>query len=143
MLTTAFATNRDPFADWRYSRGFGLWFYNSLAGCYTFLPWYYGWRSPYGSSYTTGAYNPYAWQQGRGNGTTGYPSGGNGGSGGSTTSTGSNGGGGSTSGGSAPRPITPSGGYGNSGGGMPRMPSRPIDSDTGRPMPNKVLRPDN
>jgi uncharacterized membrane protein YgcG len=148
MLTSAFAMNRDPFADWRYARGFGLWFYNSNLGCYTFLPWYYGWRSPYGSSYTTGAYNPYAWQQGRGNGTTGYPSGGSGGSGGSTTSSGSNGGGGSApaGGGSGPRPITPSDGYGNGGGGgarMPSMPSRPIDSDTGRPMPNKVLRPDN
>jgi hypothetical protein len=144
MLTNAFAMNRDPFADWRYARGFGLWFYNAHAGCYTFLPWYYGWRSPYGSSYTTGTYNPYAWQQGRGNGTTNYPSGGNGstGSGGTSSSnppaTGSNGGGGS-----GPQPITPSGGYGNGGGfgndggGSRPMPTRPIDPDTGRSMPNK------
>ncbi len=139
MLNSAFAMNRDPFSDWRFARGFGLWFYNSHAGCYTFIPWYYGWRSPYGSSYTTGAYNPYAWQQGRG-GATAYPSGGsNGGS-----STGSNGGGQSypSGGGSAPRPVTPSGGYGggNSGSSQP-MPSRPIDSDTGRPMPRKSLEP--
>jgi len=144
MLTSAFAMNRDPFADWRYGRGFGLWFYNAHLGCYTFIPWYYGWRSPYGSSYTTGTYyNPYAWQGGR-TGATGSSSGGAG----STPSTGSTGGtntggsynppaGGSSSG---PRPIAPSGGYGNGGGGartMPSMPSRPIDSDTGRPMPNK------
>ena len=141
MLTSAFAMNRDPFSDWRYGRGFGLWFYNSHLGCYTFIPWYYGWRSPYGSSYTTGTYNPYGWAAGGGNGVTRYPSGSGGGSG-STPSTGSNGGGSSnpSGGASAPRPISPSGGYGNGGGGarpMPSMPSRPIDSDTGRPMPNK------
>jgi hypothetical protein len=144
MLNTAFAMNRDPFSDWRYSRGFGLWFYNSHAGCYTFIPWYYGWRSPYGSSYTTGAYNPYAWQQGRG-GATGYPSGGaNGGSSGGS-STGSNGGGGGgshPSGGSGPRPVTPSGGYG--GGSSQPTPAptiRGIESDTGRPMPRKSMEP--
>lgn len=141
MLNSAFAMNRDPFSDWRFARGFGLWFYNSHAGCYTFIPWYYGWRSPYGSSYTTGAYNPYAWQQGRG-GATANPSGGS--SGGS--STGSNGSGGhsypSSGSGSSPRPITPSGGYGGNGGGASQpMPSRPIDSDTGRPMPRKSLEP--
>jgi hypothetical protein len=138
MLSTAFASNIDPFRDWRFARGYGLWFFNTHAGCYTFIPWYYGWRSPYGSSYTTGAYNPYAWQQGR-TGTTGYPSGGSN----TPTSTGSNGGNGNggghsypSGGGSTPRPVTPSGGYGD-GGGTRTMPSRPIDSDTGRPMPQK------
>jgi hypothetical protein len=58
MLASAFS--RDSFSDWRLGRGFGLWFYNNRVGCYTFLPWYYGWRSPYGSHYTTGTYNPYA-----------------------------------------------------------------------------------
>jgi hypothetical protein len=140
MLTSAFAMNRDPFFDWRYSRGFGLWFDNPNAGCYTFLPWYYGWRSPYGSSYTTGTYNPYAGQQGRGGSTT-YP----GGSTGSTPpATGSNGSGGYPSSGGA-RPITPpaSGGYGGNGGnsGVNPSPSRPIESDTGRPMPRKSLEP--
>ena len=143
MLSTAFA-NRDPFADWRFARGYGLWFYNVNVGCYTFIPWYYGWRSPYGSSYTTGAYNPYAWQQGGCNGCNN--------SGRSNSSnppaTGSNGGGGSypSTGGSAPRPVPPSGGYGGSGGMNQPMPSRPIDSDTGRPMPRKSLevsRPNN
>lgn len=30
---------------------FGLWTYSAGAGCYTFLPFYYGWSSPYGHGY--------------------------------------------------------------------------------------------
>lgn len=40
--------------DWRYSSRYapyGLWFYDPLLNCYTFSPFYYGWRSPYGYSY--------------------------------------------------------------------------------------------
>lgn len=139
MLATAFSSNIDPFRSWRYARGYGLWFFNAYAGCYTFIPWYYGWRSPYGTSYTTGTYNPYAWQAGRNNG-----AGGNTGGGSAPTSTGSNGNGGYSNppggGSSAPRPVTPSGGY---GGATPSMPTtvRGIDSDTGRPMPRKSMEP--
>jgi hypothetical protein len=32
-------------------RTFGLWFWNGRSNCYTFLPFYVGWRSPYGSWY--------------------------------------------------------------------------------------------
>lgn len=32
-------------------RRFGLWTYSPRAGCYTFLPFYYGWSSPYGHYY--------------------------------------------------------------------------------------------
>lgn len=32
-------------------RRFGVWTYSSRVGCYTFLPFYYGWSSPYGHSY--------------------------------------------------------------------------------------------
>ena len=32
-------------------RGFGLWTYSPRAGCYTFLPFSYGWSSPYGHGY--------------------------------------------------------------------------------------------
>jgi hypothetical protein len=32
-------------------RRFGLWTYSARAGCYTFLPFYYGWSSPYGHDY--------------------------------------------------------------------------------------------
>ena len=128
MLTSAFASYRDwdPF-----SRGSGLWFYNRDARCYTFLPFYYGWGSPYGNSYSTSVYSPYFgfpvgtrrnnWpQSGNGNGSTG-----------STSSTGSYGNGGSTSSG------------GTSSGGNTR-PSRPVDQPVHR-MPNpdsggRVLR---
>src|ERR1044072_3252756 len=50
MMTSAFASYRnwDPF-----SRSFGLWFYNSGLHCYTFLPFAYGWGSPYGNFYST------------------------------------------------------------------------------------------
>ena len=140
MLNTAFASNIDPFRDYRYARGLGLWFFNSYAGCYTFIPWYYGWRSPYGSSYTTGYYNPYAWQAGRG-GATVYP-GTSGGSGSGSASTGPNGGSSNPNGGgsSAPRPVTPSGGYGGGASQPSAAPAvRGIDSDTGRPMPRKSL----
>src|SRR5437588_3818841 len=33
--------------------GSGFWLWNSLAGCYTFLPFYESWRSPYGFGYNT------------------------------------------------------------------------------------------
>lgn len=136
MLAAAF-TARDPLNDRFFGRGFGLWFYNSHYGCYTFLPWYYGWRSPYGTQYSTPIYNPYAGRgyTGSGGTTTANPPSG----GGSYPSGGSNGGG---------RPATPAtppsgGGYGNGGGARQpvSMPSRPIESDTGRPMPNKSLEP--
>lgn len=37
-------------------RSGGFWFYNPRASCYTFLPFGYGWGSPYGGSYTTSIY---------------------------------------------------------------------------------------
>ncbi len=145
MLASAFSLNRDYYDVAYATRGFGLWFYNPRAGCYTFIPYYYGWRSPYGSSYSTGVTNPIfgpgyiTGGQTNPNPGTGYGNG--------------NGNGGSTGG---ARPITPpssgdyggGGGYGRGGGGSSSapMPSRPIESDTGRPMPNKSLevsRPNN
>jgi hypothetical protein len=56
MLTSAFASYRDwdPFSAGR----LGLWFYSPRLGCYTFLPFFYGLGSPYGSSYTTSVYFP-------------------------------------------------------------------------------------
>lgn len=38
---------------------FGLWFFNVGLGCYTFLPFSYGWESPYGHSYITSIYSPW------------------------------------------------------------------------------------
>lgn len=129
MLTSAFAsfTDMDPF-----SRRVGLWFFNSRAGCYTFLPFFYGWGSPYGSSYTTSAYypsggynpRPSGWPNtsSQPNGSTSspghtYPSGGN----------------------SAPRPAAPAPSIAPSGG-FTREP-RMIDPDTGRRMPRKNFEP--
>jgi len=57
MLNTAFASFRDGWDPFGGSR-LGLWFFSSRLGCYTFLPFYYGWGSPYGSSYTTSVYYP-------------------------------------------------------------------------------------
>jgi uncharacterized membrane protein YgcG len=118
------------FNDWDpFSRRLGVWFYNRQASCYTFLPFYTGWGSPYGS-YNTFLYYPPAYYNPR------YPSNSNG----YPPQTGSNGGGsggghsypsGGGGGGSRPTPpqnpaITPpSGGF---GGGRERMPER----DSGR-----------
>ena len=129
MLNSAFASFRD-LDPWSRSR-LGFWFFNPGASCYTFLPFYYGWRSPYGNSYSNSIYyNPiYSYyprtnvRQNTGNTGGTYSSGGtgthNGGGGGSST-----GGGGSYRPPSAPasRPVTPSGGYGD--GGMRRAPDR-------------------
>ncbi|MFL6255446.1 MAG: FecR domain-containing protein, partial [Pyrinomonadaceae bacterium] len=37
---------------------FGLWYFNTGSNCYTFLPFGYGWRSPYGFGYGLGVYWP-------------------------------------------------------------------------------------
>jgi len=147
MLSSAFASYRDPWDPWRpHGRAFGFWFYNPNAGCYTFLPFFYGFGSPYGSSYTTSIYSPWGYrnyglvnypQQNGGNGATGS----NGGSAGGSSG-GSSGGGGTYrppaggSGGGGSRPIPPSGGgrgdagFGRGGGGArpaPEMPRKNLE----------------
>jgi len=125
MLNSAFASYNswDPF-----SRSVGLWFYNGRLGCYTFLPFFYGWGSPYGSSYSTAIYAPYPILS--------YPGGNR-----WPTSNGSPGGTTSPSGTSAPvtpHPSAPSTGMGPQPGRMidrdpgPRMPARK-DVDPSRP----------
>ena len=135
MLTTAFASFRDtdPFANRQ-----GLWFFNGRVGCYTFLPFYYGWGSPYGSSYTTAIYPPYGgynYQPGvpnsNGNGHS-YPSGGSGGS---------------STGNTRPAPPAPAPPMSMpSNGGVTREP-RMINPETGNQMPRKNIelpsRPNN
>jgi hypothetical protein len=137
MLNSAFASfhDSDPFSRGR----FGFWFYNTRAGCYTFLPFYYGWGSPYGNSYSTSVYyypNTNSYPRNGSNGNNGggsYPSGGGGSSSGR---------GGSSSGGGTYRPSPPaspapsSGGFGNTG-------SRPlprIDSEGNRVPPKNLER---
>jgi hypothetical protein len=140
MLDSAFATfaDLDPFSRSydRFSRRFGLWFYYANLRCYTFLPFYYGWGSPYGSSYSTTMYYPPAYTGGNGNGYTPPASGGgtspSGGSSGHVYP--SSGGSGSTPRPAAPPPA-PSGDFG--GGRRERIP----DMETGRPMPRKNIEP--
>ena len=136
MLTSAFASFRDPL----FTRGSGVWFFNQRTNCYTFIPFFYGWGSPYGESYATARFFNYG-HFGSGP-TVGYrdtsaPQSGN------TGASSGSAGGGYTGGG-----ASSGGGYGNGGAGRSAtpMPSRPIESDTGRPMPRKSLeisRPNN
>jgi len=136
MLTTAFSS----FGGYNaFNRGFGLWFYNSRFGCYTFLPFFYGFGSPYGSSYATSIYGfggfgggyyyprPSGYPASYPNGSSGTASGGQGGSSG-----------GSSGGGVTVPSTTPSGGM-----SQPRM----SDPDTGPRMPRKNIelptRPNN
>ena len=151
MLNSAFASFRDfdPFSD-PFSRRLGVWYFNSHLRCYTFLPFFYGWGSPYGS-YNTSIYYPNAYYYPRpsgyrpaygGSGQT-YPSGGSS-SGGGSTSGGSTSGGGShpypsgggNGGGYTPRPqqprVEPSGG--GFGSGRERMPERAPRKETVAPM---------
>jgi hypothetical protein len=83
----------------------GLWYFNSRFSCYTFVPFYMGWGSPYGSSYSS-AFFPgyYCGSCGRGRGSS-YGYGGNNGgwTGSSSPSSGS-----LTPVGSAPAPSRPS-----------------------------------
>lgn len=140
MLNSAFAS----YSDWDpFSRSSGLWFFNRGAGCYTFLPFYYGWGSPYGKSYSTSIYNPYVpyFPSGYyGNGGNRYPSSntGSGGSGGTTHSGGTYSGGGTAP--AQPRPAPAPAPSGSFGGGMGRG-DRMIDPDTGFRMPRKNLEP--
>ena len=136
MLTSAFASFRDsdPFSTSR----LGLWFYNSRAGCYTFLPFFYGWGSPYGNSYSTSIYyhppsNSYPNNVGNNGSNPGggsYPSGGGGSTGGTYRPT-------------PPPSPAPTGGYGNgNNGGM----GRSVPSEAPERMPRKSLeisRPNN
>jgi hypothetical protein len=58
MLTSAFRDS-DPFYLGASGRS-GIWFFNTRASCYTFLPFYYGWGSPYGGSYSTSIFGSFA-----------------------------------------------------------------------------------
>lgn len=94
----------------------GFWFFNSSLRCYTFLPYGYGWRSPYGYGYGLGIWRPRpdpsaGWVpnnqpgggSGSGGGTAYNPGGGNSGGGGG----GGGGGGNPNPGGGGFTPVTP------------------------------------
>jgi hypothetical protein len=48
----------DSFAGFS-SRSRGLWYFNTRLRCYTFLPFYMGWGSPYGNSYSSALFSGY------------------------------------------------------------------------------------
>jgi len=134
MMTSAFASVSafDPFR--RDSLGF--WFYNRGIGCYTFLPFFYGWGSPYGSYYSTSIYGNYFPGGWSGSGNSGY----RGGTGGQGNTSGS----GSSSGGGTYRPPTPpsTAPSVDPSGGMGRQPQpRIVDPETGGRMPRKNIEP--
>lgn len=141
VLTSAFASFIDPDP---FSRGrLGFWFFDRHSHCYTFLPFYYRWSSPYGNSYGNSVYYAPRYYPNNGsyrtpttgsNGGTNYPrgSGGSGGSG-SGGSGGYSGGGGRTY--TPPsRPAPPSGGFG--GGMRPQLPERPTNKNIESSRPN-------
>ena len=83
MMTSAFsAWNGFGFGRWGF-RSSGFWFFNPSSRCYTFLPFGFGWGSPYGANYSTSIYSPYYYGWGRGRITT-WPTPGSSGSGAST-----------------------------------------------------------
>lgn len=134
MLNSAFSSNASSLPFLRGS--FGLWFYNSRAGCYTFLPFYYGWGSPYGSSYSTAVYSPYV--HGWSNGGSRSPSAGSGatGSSGSYPSSGD-----ASSGGVRRLPPASSGGsYEGGRSGNARPEPRIVNPETGNRSPRKLER---
>ena len=144
ILNTAFASFRDPFFPFD-NRALGLWFFNPRVGCYTFLPFYLGFGSPYGSYYTNAFYLPYFPAYLNPN----YRGGSTAGSGGGQGYPASGGqnypasGGAPSNGGGSNRPPVPApssnGGFGNGGnGGFSREP-RMINPETGNPMPRKNL----
>ena len=136
----SFLGSYDPFWAYGFSaRSSGFWLFNPQYRCFTFLPFYMGWGSPYGSSYSNVFfYNSYGCCDQRGyrnpNGYVATPVGpsGSGGGSGSGSGSGSGGrlgsGGGSGSGGGAPIGVTPTRDSDSSGRGRPEVnhdPPRP------------------
>jgi hypothetical protein len=108
----------------------GLWFFNASARCYTFLPFGYGWRSPYGYGYGLGVWRPMPDPSGGWTPPTTYPAGGG---------TASNPWGGNNPGG---------GGSGGAGGGGGYTPARPTPvtppsrvEPMDRPMRERTIEP--
>ena len=58
-VTALMASARDRWFNIAFSAATpGFWYFSSRYGCYTFIPYYGGWGSPYGSSYSS-AFFPY------------------------------------------------------------------------------------
>lgn len=116
-INTLLASFNDP---WSFGSR-GLWLFSPRYGCYTFLPFYYGWGSPYGRSYSNYFFTGY---YGFGRRTYGGSAGGYSGGGRTTTS---------GSGGSGNADSRPSGnGSGRPAAAPPRQSSPPRISGPGR-----------
>jgi len=156
-LNTGFGSSSfggSGFGGFGFSR-WGLWTWSPFSSCYTFLPFHYGWGTPYGGGY--GAYAPYYgnsyhYNQGpygqvitNNNSTGGYTGGtgsgsygtgsGSYGTGGSTGSGGGSGGGGYTGSGSSGRGVSSSPG--------PASQAGPRDPDSGGRSINTLKQPIN
>lgn len=135
MLNSALTSYNSFSYQWP-NRGLGVWFFNARSGCYTFLPFFYGFGSPYGGSYGTSIYYPPAYNTG---GSTYHPPAGGSNNGGGQPYPG---GSGNTGGGRPAAPNPPaSGGFGNggAGGGFGGREPRMVNPETGNPMPRKNL----
>jgi hypothetical protein len=53
--------SNEAFGFFNFQRQAGLWFFNRDAGCFTFLPFSYGWGSPYGHGYSSFYYGGPHW----------------------------------------------------------------------------------
>jgi hypothetical protein len=123
------------FSGWNFRGRYGLWTWSPFASCYTFLPFYYGWGSPYGSyygSFAGGYYGPGGYRDYR-----------------SPVIVNNSSGNGSVVNGSGSSPAPSVGGsYGPAGGGMgssgaPRVGSQagPRDPDSGGRAINRIKDP--
>jgi hypothetical protein len=125
-LTSIFASYDDAYWNsFLYGGRAGVWVYNAALRCYTFLPFYSGWGSPYGGSYSSGFY---IWTPPNGGGRGGGGGSGSGGSGGGQPRRihpppNPNDG----SGGEGPRPVRPPRPADDGGGGQRGI--RPRDPD--------------
>ncbi len=52
-LSLLMASNNRWLQTFSASNSGGFWFWNARYSCYSFMPFYYGWGSPYGSSYSS------------------------------------------------------------------------------------------
>ncbi|HKP35834.1 MAG TPA: FecR family protein [Pyrinomonadaceae bacterium] len=101
--TNAYLASLNP---WDFRSAFGVWAFSPISGFYTFLPFRYGWSSPYGHHYGNYCYGNPWYNRGGSNGNPIIVNNGQG-SGGSGNGGGPFGGGGSGSGSSGSGPSAP------------------------------------
>ena len=53
---STFFSSRDTWSDQFSAHASGIWYYDGTFGCFTFLPFLFGWGSPYGASYSSTFY---------------------------------------------------------------------------------------